>query len=226
MINQVPGRLGRQLTSPFELVHGIKPDSSTWFELFSVGYFNHNIDNATSHSKTEDQSLDGIAVGRDDTTNTIIFYNPLTRSYYRPPAFRLDEGRLPVTTYPQSIKYDGGLTCGLFRNRTDPIAEPSPPGTRVNIEIGGTTKQGTTQNIPMLALPLIQTAADSIGNLPALSTNSTIHLDDGTTTDVAFEDLDHPEQGLVRNCHRRSSDMPGQRWHRQQRTRPCSSPRC
>ena len=35
MINQVPGRLGRKLTSPFELVHGVKPDSRTWFELFS-----------------------------------------------------------------------------------------------------------------------------------------------------------------------------------------------
>jgi hypothetical protein len=34
MINQVPGRLGRKLTSPLELVHGHKPDSRTWFELF------------------------------------------------------------------------------------------------------------------------------------------------------------------------------------------------
>ena len=31
MINQIPGRLGRKLTSPFELVHGVKPDTSTWF---------------------------------------------------------------------------------------------------------------------------------------------------------------------------------------------------
>ena len=41
MINQVPVRLGCKLTSPFELVHGIKPDSSTWFELFSIGFFSH-----------------------------------------------------------------------------------------------------------------------------------------------------------------------------------------
>lgn len=39
MINQVPGRLSRTLTSPFELMHGVKPDARTWFELFSVGFF-------------------------------------------------------------------------------------------------------------------------------------------------------------------------------------------
>ena len=33
MINQVPGCLDRCLTTPLELVHGTKPDSSTWFEL-------------------------------------------------------------------------------------------------------------------------------------------------------------------------------------------------
>ena len=39
MINQVFGYLGCKLTSPFELVHSIKPDSKTWFELFFMGYF-------------------------------------------------------------------------------------------------------------------------------------------------------------------------------------------
>ncbi len=39
MLNQVPGRLGRKLTTPFECVHNKKPDARTWFELFSVGYF-------------------------------------------------------------------------------------------------------------------------------------------------------------------------------------------
>ena len=129
MLNQVPGRLGHKLTTPFELVHNSKPDSKSWFELFSIGYFNHSTDNATSRSKMEDHSLDGIAVGRNDTTNTVVFYNPITQSYYCPPAFRLDKGRLLVTTFPTYIRYDGGLTCGLVRNRTDLVAEPFPPGT-------------------------------------------------------------------------------------------------
>ena len=128
MINQVPGRLGHKLTTPFELIHGQKSDSKTWFELFSVGYFKQEKDNREVRSNTEDQSLDGIAVSRDDRINTIVFYNPLTKSYYRPPAFRLDEGRFPATNFP-SMKYDGGLTCGLYRDHTDPIPESFLPGT-------------------------------------------------------------------------------------------------
>ncbi len=61
MINQVPGRLGQKLTTPFELVHNVKPDSRTWFELFSIGYFQYQSDH-NSRSKMEDQSLEGIAV--------------------------------------------------------------------------------------------------------------------------------------------------------------------
>ena len=40
MLNQITGRMGRKLTTPFEIVHGEKADSKTWFEVFSVGYFN------------------------------------------------------------------------------------------------------------------------------------------------------------------------------------------
>ena len=87
ILNQVPGRLGLKLTTPFELVHNSKPDSKKWFELFSIGYFNHNIDNAESRSKLQAHTLYGIAVGWDDRSNYIIFYNPITPSYYRPPYF-------------------------------------------------------------------------------------------------------------------------------------------
>ena len=123
MINQVPGRLGRKLTTPFKLVYGQKPDSKTWFELFSIGYFKHNKDNKEVRSNTEDQLLEGIAIGRDDRTNTIVFYNPITKSYYCPPAFRLDEGHFPANSFP-SMKYDGGLTYGSYCDHTDPIPEP------------------------------------------------------------------------------------------------------
>ena len=82
MRNQVPGRLGIKLTTSFELVHNSKPDSKTWFELFSIGYFNHDTDNSEIRSKLQAHTLDGIAVGRDDRSNSIIFYNTITSSYY------------------------------------------------------------------------------------------------------------------------------------------------
>ena len=153
MLNQVPGRLGLKLTTPFEIVHNSKPDSKTWFELFSIGYFNHDTDNAESRSKLQAHTLYGIAVGRDDRSNSIIFYNPITSSYYRPPAFRHYEYRLPITNFPNSLRFDGGLSCGLLRNKTEPIHEPFPPGTRVSIQHKDIPTRGTIKNIP---IPLSQ----------------------------------------------------------------------
>ena len=118
MLNQVPGQLGLKLTISFELVHNSKPDSKTWFKLFSIGYFNHDTYNAESCSKLQAHTLYGIAVGRDDRSNSIIFYNPITSGYYRPPDFRLDESRLPITNFPNSLRFDGGLTCGLLSNNS------------------------------------------------------------------------------------------------------------
>ena len=110
MLNQVPELLGLKLTKPFELVHNSKPDSKTWFELFSIEYFNHDTDSSESCSKLQAHALYGISVGLDDRSNSVIFYNPITSSYYRPPAFRLNEIRLPITNFPNSIKFYGGLT--------------------------------------------------------------------------------------------------------------------
>jgi hypothetical protein len=78
MLNQVPGRLGRKLTSPFELVYGVKPDAKTWFELFSAGYF--PVEKMAGESSS--QTMDGNAVGRNDQSNTILFYSPMTKKYY------------------------------------------------------------------------------------------------------------------------------------------------
>eukprot|EP00956_Cyclotella_meneghiniana_P030923 scaffold79637_cov24-Cyclotella_meneghiniana.AAC.1 len=195
MINQVPGRLGRRLTTPFELVHGTKPDSSTWFELFSVGYFDHKTEGSASKSNTEAQTLAGIAVGRDEQSNTIKFYNPLTKSYYSPPAFKLDEGRLPASHFPNRITFDGGLVCGLRSNNTDPAPEPFPPGTRVNVLINGESKRGTIQNIPLPPSPALDASAiiTPSGDIETEATSVyTVLLDDNTTHELTYQDLLSP----------------------------------
>ena len=134
ILNQVLGRLGLQLAILFELVHNSKPDSKPRFELFSIGYFNHQIDKTEGRYKLQAHTLDGIAVSRDETSNSIILYNPLTSSYYRLPAFRLDESRTPINNSPNSLRFYGGIKCGLLQNKTEPINEPFPPGTRVYIQ--------------------------------------------------------------------------------------------
>ena len=124
MLNQVPGRLGLKLATPFELVHNAKFNSKKWFELFSIVYFNHDTDKDDSRSKLQVHTLYEIAVVRDDRYNSIIFYNSITSSYYGPPAFWLDESRLPITNFPNSLRFDGGLTCGLLRKIPTPLTSP------------------------------------------------------------------------------------------------------
>ena len=161
ILNQFPVRLGLKLTTPFELVHNSKPDSKTWFELFSIRYFNHDTDNAESRSKFQSHTLDYIAVGRYYRSNSIIFYNPITSSYYRPPAFRLNESRLPITNFLNSLLFDGDLTCGLLINNTYPIHDPFPPGTRVSIQHYDAPARGTINNIPIPVSPILKCAASS-----------------------------------------------------------------
>jgi hypothetical protein len=190
MMNQVPGRLGRKLTSPFELVHGVKPNANTWFELFSVGYFPHYMDSNETKSKMQAQTMDGIAVGRDELSNTILFYNPINKQYYRPPIYKLDEGRLPISTFPKSIRFDGGLTCGLLRHKTDPTPEPFPPGTRVSIHQNDKIVKGTISNVPLPFFSTANTASlEGDESTDGQSTTYVIQLDDGTTIECDFSTL-------------------------------------
>ena len=172
ILNQVLGRLGLQLAILFELVHNSKPDSNTWFELFSIGYFNHHIDNSDIRSKLQAYTLHGIAVGRDYKSNSIIFYNPITSSYYHPTPFPLDEWRLLITNFPNSLHFDGGLICGLLKNNTDPIHEAFPLGTRVSIQHKDFLVQGAINNIPLPVSTIIKYATSPLSNQSDYSSQS------------------------------------------------------
>ena len=62
IINQVSGHHGWKLNSLTQCVHSIKPDSATWFKLFSVGYFTYKIDGNAIKTKIQSAALDGIEV--------------------------------------------------------------------------------------------------------------------------------------------------------------------
>lgn len=163
-------------------------------QTFSIGYFDHKSENSATKSNTEVQTLAGIAVGRDDKSNTIRFYNPLTRSYYSPPVFKLDEGRLPVTHFPTRITFDGGIVCGLQSNNTDPDPEPFPPGTRVNVLDRGTVQRGTIQNVPLPPPTILESSAAVTpeANNNELPTKYIVLLDNNTTLELTIEDLMSP----------------------------------
>ena len=158
------GHLGLNLTAPFELVHNAKPNSKTRFELFSIWYLNHDTDNTESGSKMQAHTLYGISAGRDDRSNSIIFYNPITSSYYHPHYLWLYESRLPIPKFPNSLRFDEGLTCGLLQNKTDPIRETFPPGNRVSIQYNDALDRGNISNIPNPVSPILKSAASPFPN--------------------------------------------------------------
>ena len=149
ILNQIPEHLGRKLTTPFELVHSVKPDAATWFELFSIGYFDHAVENNSKKSQFEVQILAGITVGWCNKSNTIKFYNPITRVYYSPPVFKLDKGKFPVSLFPLRLISCGGLTCGFLQHNTDPAPEPFPPGMQVWILLQCILFCSTIQSVPL-----------------------------------------------------------------------------
>ena len=108
ILNRVPGQLGLKLTTSFRLVYKSKNESNIWFELLSIVYSNHDTDNSKSSSKMQAHTLYGIEVGRDYRSKCIIFYNPITSSYYRSPDFRLDESILPISNFqvPSALMVD------------------------------------------------------------------------------------------------------------------------
>ncbi|KAL7425595.1 LOW QUALITY PROTEIN: hypothetical protein ACHAXH_000396, partial [Discostella pseudostelligera] len=201
MMNCIPGKINDALTTPFELLHHSPPDSRLWFPLFSVGYFHHTRDGSDSrlwfplfsvgyfhHTRDgsvarlgfQAQTIEGIAIGRSDTSNAMLFYNPTTKQYYEPDTYKLDPSRFPSSVWPQSIQYDSGIFADLYRDANPHVPEPFPPGTRVMVCLHGSAhpSEGTITNIPL--------KSDSGANE---SESYMVLLDDGTVTPSLLAEL-------------------------------------
>ena len=113
ILNQVMGHLSLKPTTPFDLVQNAKTDSKTWFELFSIGYFNHHIEKSKSELNYKQKPWTELQ-WLEMTSKIPFLNNPITTSYYFPPAFYLDESRLLITNFPYFLQFDGGPTCCLI----------------------------------------------------------------------------------------------------------------
>ncbi len=176
MMNMIPGKYCRKLSSPFMLVHGARTDPRIWLPLFLLCYFHHKKDSNASRSKSQAHTMDGIIIGRSPTSNSILVDNPQNQKYYKPNSYRIDPYRLPSSVYP-TIQYVGDLFVSLHRNNISSISEPYPPGMRVlNFNpTSGLTRAGTVMDIPF----------DSKKSPHYLSL-----LDDGTTHSVSAADME------------------------------------
>ena len=72
------------------------------------------------------------------------------------PDFWLDKSRLPITNFLTSLIFDDSLTCGLLRNKKDPIHEPFLSGSRVYIQHNHALDQGTNNKIPFPVSPILK----------------------------------------------------------------------
>ena len=84
MTNQIPANVDGKLTTPFELIHHVAPDTRTWFPLFSIAYFYKNLESEKDRTTFQSKSVIGIVVGQSTKTNALSDYNPITNQYYDP----------------------------------------------------------------------------------------------------------------------------------------------
>jgi hypothetical protein len=123
-MNMVPCVTGvaNLLTTPFETFYGIKPDLRTLFPFGSIGYYRRPRDGSRgARTNFESQSFVGIALGRADTSNGMLFWNPTLSRFCVSAGYRLDDARAVADPFP-TLVYDGGLHLRLYTNNTTSLA--------------------------------------------------------------------------------------------------------
>jgi len=154
--NYIPCKVNDELTTPFELVHGVKPDYRILFRLFSTVYWRVERDGArTRDGIAEARSKQGIAIGRDRKSDGLLIYCPHSKKYFVSNSYKIDEGRSTANAF--NLKYDGGIFIGLYDNSpTSRGVEPYPEGTSVLID----NIRGTVISVPSPALDRQLPASD------------------------------------------------------------------
>ena len=100
MMNYIPSKVNGELTSSFELVHHVPPDTRTWFPLFSIIFFYKKTDEDQDRTSFQLKAMIGIAVGCSTKTNALSVYNPTTKKYYEPDTYKFDPSHLPCNKFP------------------------------------------------------------------------------------------------------------------------------
>jgi hypothetical protein len=137
----------RQWSTPMELFYGVKPDYRVLFRFGSIGYFRRTTESSGKEkSKFSSKSHTGIALGRSDYTNGMMFWDPTTSSFSVLADFRLDPDRGLGDPFP-GIHYDGGMAPSLISGDTAP-REPYPPGSPVFAIVGDDIYEGNVVAVP------------------------------------------------------------------------------
>jgi hypothetical protein len=146
--NYIPCKVNDELTTPFELVHGVKPDYRILFRLFSTVYWRIERDGTQDRDGVaEAQSKQGIAIGRDRKSDGLLIYCHHSKKYFVSNSYKIDEGRSTANAF--NLKYGSGIFIGLYDNSpASHGVEPYPKGTSILIN----NVRGTVISVPSSAL--------------------------------------------------------------------------
>jgi hypothetical protein len=145
--NYLPVMLEGKITTAFEQVHKSQPNfQAILYPIFSHGYFRCTRDSNRERLQFEPQTQPGIAIGRSELANGLMFWNPVTNRISVSADYRLDPlGHLPS---PFNIKFDGPLECSPLASKSD-ITEPFPLGTSVFVQHKNASTRATFLSVPL-----------------------------------------------------------------------------
>ena len=92
-----------KLTTPFELFYGTKPDYRTLFQWGCLGYFRRTRDSTSGRGQFDMHSSVGIAIGRINHTNGMVFWDPVTQRMNVSADYKLDPEAAIGTPFPPSF---------------------------------------------------------------------------------------------------------------------------
>ena len=106
------------MSTPYYEFYKEKPDYRVLFPFGSVGAFRRVRDGVRDRHKLDSQCMLGIALGRSEYTNGMVFYNPELDSFCTSADYILDKHRMIGEVFP-SIRYDGGLITAVISDKTE-----------------------------------------------------------------------------------------------------------
>jgi hypothetical protein len=147
--SDLPERRYASLTTPFELFYGIKPDYRVPFKWGTVGYYRRCSDSGIGQGNFDTQSNVGLALGRSNQTNAMIFWDPATSRMNVSADYRLDPIASITSSHP-NIVYDGDISPLVLRGGVNADKEPFPPGSKVAVLYQGEHLPGTILSVPLM----------------------------------------------------------------------------
>ena len=142
--------IASRLTTPYELFYGVQPDYRVLFPFGAVGYYRKPLEaSSKKRSKFKSRTAAGIAIGRSDFTNGMVFWDPDTSKFSTSADYKLDASRTLTSPFPH-LKYDGGINPSLDSGRA---REAFPPGSAVVHYHGRSFLTATVRDVPTPKCP-------------------------------------------------------------------------